>query len=165
MVTAPVDVPIISDELVELFASGVDLCVATRSAALLPESVMGMGIRVHSNRRQVTVHVPTAVCSTTLDNLRDNGQLAVTLCRPLNHCAVQLKGKRTGVRASTESDREVQEIFRAAMVTAFAVVGVPRDMTRRIVWWPSMAIDFEVSSIFIQTPGPDAGEVLTGALK
>ena len=150
----------ISDDLLELFASGVDVYVATCSADLQPESVLGMGIRVHQDRRHVTVYVPTAKSASTLANLKDNTQVAATLCRPPDHRTVQLKGRCTGIRLSTEADREIQEIFRSAMVTSFAAIGIPRVLTRGLAWWPSTAVDFEVSDVYTQTPGPDAGEPL-----
>ena len=152
--------PLISDELLELFASGVDMYVATRDRALNPESVLGMGVRVHDDRRTVTVYVPTALAAITLTNLEDNGQIATTLSRPRDQRTVQLKGHCTGVRASSEADRQLQEVFRAAMVTALAAVGVPRALTRAITWWPSTALDFQVQAVFEQTPGPAAGEPL-----
>jgi hypothetical protein len=154
--------PSLSDDLLELFASGVDLYVATRSEDLVPESMLGMGIRVHADRRRVTVYVPTAGAAATLANLENNGQIAATLCRPPDHRTIQLKGRCTGVRASTADDRALQEVFRSAMVEALAVVGVPRALTRGLPWWPSTAVDFEVDGIFTQTPGPDAGERLPG---
>jgi len=153
--------PRISDDLLELFASGVDLYVATRGPDLMPESVLGMGIRVHPDRRHATVYVPSSA-ATTLANLADNGQVAATLCRPPDHRTVQLKGRCTATRRSTEIDREIQEIFRAAMVTSFASIGIPRALSRGLPWWPSVAIEFEVADVFTQTPGPDAGERLRG---
>ena len=151
----------ISDDLLELFASGVTLYVATRSEGLVPESSFGMGIRVHQDRRHVTVYVPTVSAAATLANLREGAPIAATLCHPPNHRTVQLKGACTGIRASAPADREIQEIFRSALVTAFAAVGVPRALTRNLPWWPSTAIDFAVHDIYTQTPGPHAGERLT----
>lgn len=152
--------PTISDDLLELFASGVTLYVATRSRALVPESTVGMGIRVHPDRRHVTVYVPTVSAAATLANLCDGAPIAATLCHPPNHRTVQLKGACTGFRESTPADREIQEFFRSALVTAFATVGVPRALTRNLPWWPSSAIDFAVHDIYTQTPGPRAGERL-----
>ena len=156
------DQPRISDDLLELFASGVDMYVATRSKDLMPESVLGMGIRVHRDRRSVTLYVPTAAAAATLANLQDNGQVAATLSRPPDHLTVQLKGRCTGVRASTAADRELQEIFRSALVDALATVGIPRALTRGLPWWPSTAVDVEVDGVYTQTPGPDAGQRLPG---
>lgn len=154
--------PKISDDLLELFASGVDLYVATRSKDLIPESMLGMGIRVHPDRRKVTIYVQTAAAAATLANLADNGQVAATLGRPPDHRTVQIKGRCTAVRESTQSDRELQEIFRSALVTSYATIGIPRALTRRLPWWPSTAIEFEVDGIYTQTPGPDAGQPLAG---
>jgi Pyridoxamine 5'-phosphate oxidase len=150
--------PTISDDLMEHFASGVDVYVATRSAELMPESLLGMGVRVHPDRRTVTVYIPAAAAATTLANLRDNGQIAATFCYPPEHRAVQIKGRYTGHRESTPADREIQEIFRSAMITSFALIGIPRVVTRGLAWWPSIAIDFEVSDVYAQSPGPGAGE-------
>jgi hypothetical protein len=66
------------------------------------------------------------------------------------------------VRPSAESDREIQEIFRSAMIASFAFVGVPRALSRGLPWWPSTTLEVEVSDVFKQTPGPDAGEPLRG---
>lgn len=156
------DRPRISDDVLELFASGVDLYVATRSRDLMPESVLGMGIRVHQDRRTVTVYVATATAAATLSNLEDNGQIAATLSCPPSHKTIQLKGRCTGVRESAAPDREIQEIFRSALVGSLAAIGVPRALTRALPWWPSTAVDFEVEGIFTQTPGPHAGEPLRG---
>jgi hypothetical protein len=150
--------PKITDDLLELFASGVDMYVATRSADSMPESQVAMGLRVHADRRTMTVYVPTTHVALTLANLADNGQIAVTVSHPPDHRTVQLKGRSTGVRESTDADRAIQEVCRAALVDAFAVVGIPRALTRSMPWWPSTAIELELRDIYLQTPGPNAGE-------
>ncbi|HVJ20039.1 MAG TPA: hypothetical protein VM686_31710 [Polyangiaceae bacterium] len=150
--------PKISDDLLEMFASGVTLYIATRDAALMPESMVGMGIRVHQDRRTVTLYLPKVNAAATLANLADNGQIAATLTCPPTHRSVQLKGSASGApREGTASDREIQEIFRGALVEAFAAVGIPRTLTRGLAWWPCVAVDFVLSGVFTQTPGPNAG--------
>lgn len=158
---SPPSAPTIHDDLLELFASGVDVYVATRSADHVPDSQLGMGLWVHADRKSATVYVETAQAATTLANLRDNGEIAVTACHAPDHRTVQLKGRVCEVRDSTEADRAIQEICRSALIDAFAVIGIPRALTRSLPWWPSTAIRFEVRDIFTQTPGPRAGERLT----
>ncbi len=34
---------------------------------------------------------------------------------------------------------------------------MPRAIARRMIWWPSVAIEIEVADVFVQTPGPGAG--------
>lgn len=154
-------VPIIPEELPELIASGVDVYVATRDAELEPESMLAMGVRAHRERAALTLYLPEALAKVTLKNLADNGQIAVTLIRPSDFKAVQVKGTAVSIRPSTETDREFQAIFRAALIEQMEAVGVPRCATRRLVWWPSLAVEVAVREVFRQTPGPAAGEPMT----
>jgi hypothetical protein len=152
----------LSDATIELAGSGVDLHVATTDSSLRPEYALGTGVRVHPDRRTVTVYVARAVLHRTLENIADNGRIALTMARPCDHKTVQIKGCVTGVRDSGPADRELQEQYRAALAEQLAIVGVPRSITRRFAWWPSVAIDFEVADVFAQTPGPGAGARIAG---
>jgi hypothetical protein len=154
----------ITEEVTELIASGVDMYFATRDAALVPESMVAMGIKVHEAGCSVTAYLPEALSGATLANLRDNGQVAITLSRPRDHLTVQIKGTFVSVRRSTEAEKELQAVFRAALVEQFAsVCGIPRSLTRSIVWWPSLAVEVTVHAVYDQTPGPNAGEPLARA--
>lgn len=152
--------PTIAEDLVELIASGVDVYVATRDAQLEPESMLAMGIRAHQDRCSLTVYLPQSLADVTCRNIRDNGEIAVTLIRPSDFKSVQLKGSARDIRAATETERELQAVFRAALVEQLETVGVPRCASRRLVWWPSWAVDVSVREVFGQTPGPAAGEPL-----
>src|SRR5688572_8847549 len=153
--------PLLSDEIVELISSGVDVYVATRDSQMKPESMLAMGLEPHADRGEVTVYLPETLAAATLANLADNGAIAVTLSRASDLRTMQLKGRCKHVRPSAESDREKQLVFRAALTEQLAFVGVPRSATRRLVWWPSVAVEFQVTDVFVQTPGPRAGERLT----
>jgi hypothetical protein len=107
------------------------------------------------------VYLPSAVAGPTLQNLEDNGRIAMTLTRPIDHKSVQLKGRALRTRPSEASDRELQAVHRAALTEQFAAVGVPRSATRRLVWWPSVAVEVELEQVFTQTPGPRAGEPIS----
>jgi len=150
----------LSDEVVELLGSGVVMSVATRDAALAPELVPGMGSRVGRDRRTLTVFVPEELAAQTLANIAHNGQLAVTLTRPSDHKSLQIKGGTRGVRDATDGDRPSLELLRGAMIEQLASFGMPRAITRRLTWWPGVAIDIDVSEVFVQTPGPGAGRPL-----
>ena len=152
----------LTDEVLELLSSGVDVIVATRDANLDPECAFGMGLRVSRDRRTVTVFVAKVLAGPTLRNLEGNGQIAVTFSRPSDHHSVQLKGRCLGVRDSVPADREVQEMYRGAFAEQLALFGVPRATTRRFAWWPSVAIDIDVREAFAQTPGPGAGARMAG---
>jgi hypothetical protein len=149
---------VLAEEVVELMASGVDVYVATRDETLEPEAVFAMGIRAHDDRSLVTVYVPSQFAGPTRKNLEANGAIAVTIERPGDARAVQIKGRSIAIRDANDGDRAFQSVFRSALVEQLATVGVPRCTTRRLVWWPSLAVDVEISDVFVQTPGPKAGE-------
>jgi hypothetical protein len=84
--------------------------------------------------------------------------MALTLVRPTDHRAIQLKGTWLGERRTDEADRAHVERQRDALTQELGLVGVPRSLWRRIVWWPSLALRMEVREVYVQTPGPKAGQ-------
>jgi hypothetical protein len=150
------------DELSEHMASGVVMYVATRDAGLMPESMVAMGAKAECERGVVTVYLPKALAEPTRKNLEDNGEVALTMTRPRDHKSIQVKGKAREVREAVEAKRELQAVHRAALVECFAGVGIPREITRRVVWWPSLAVEIDVREVYSQTPGPRAGERMPG---
>jgi hypothetical protein len=130
--------------------------LATRNAALEPLSVMAFGLeRVGDG--ELTVFLAAVVATETLANLRDNGQMALTLVRPTNHRAIQIKGTWLGERRTDEVDRERLARHRETTVEELGRVGVPRSVWERVIWWPVVALRMEVREVFVQTPGPGAG--------
>jgi hypothetical protein len=134
--------------------------VATRNAELVPASTMAFGLQVAPGGREVTLFVPAATAADTLANLRDNGQMAISFVRPSDHAATQLKGTWLGERRTDEADRAFIARYREAITEEINLVGVPRSIWSRVVWWPSLALRMEVRDVFVQTPGPGAGRRL-----
>ncbi len=149
------------EEVLELIASGVDVSVATCDRELEPESVLAMGLRVSEDRTLLTVYVPEVLAELTRRNLAVNPEVAITVEHASDSKAAQIKGRALATRACTEADREFQMMFRASFVESFALVGIPRSLSRRLVWWPSLVVDVRVRDVFLQTPGPHAGEAIS----
>src|SRR6201999_1918943 len=102
---------------------------------------------VNPGRCVVTLYVPEATGHKTLANLRDNGRIAVTFSRSLDHRSIQIKGPVTQIRPSVESDRAHHERYRALFIESLAIVGVPRRITERAAYWPSIAVDIAVEEL------------------
>lgn len=151
------------EEIAEHVASGVVIYVATRNSLLEPEAAVAMGLKSDCGRQVFTVYVPQRAAARTLENLKDNGAIAVTMTRPSDHKSIQIKGRAVGTRPADDADRALMSVHRAALTEQFAHVGVPRSITRRLTNWPSVAIDVEVTAAFSQTPGPGAGQPLRRA--
>lgn len=136
------------------------MSLATRNAALEPLSGMAFGLQASLDSSEVTVFLPAVLAADTLANLRDNGQMALTLVRPSDHGSIQLKGTWVGERRTDEKDRAFLERYRDALEEELNVVGVPRSIWNRLVWWPCVALRMQLRDVFVQTPGPGAGRRL-----
>ena len=147
-------------ELAEFLESGVSILVATRDARLRPATLRAMGARVQREASLMTVYIPESTGGQTLANLKDNGQLAATFSRAIDHRTIQVKGRCKDIRRSNAQDREVQERYRRLFLEALEILGLPRVRTERVVYWPSFAVDVAVAELFEQTPGPQAGSRL-----
>jgi len=150
----------VSPELLDLLEGGVDISVATCDAQLRPEAVRGVGAVVSRDRTRVTVFVPVATSRRTVENLAHRRELAVGFVRTIDHLAIQLKGPCPEVRLATDAERSTCERYLGAYVEALHMIGLPRNMTRRLTVWPAYALALEVRDVFTQTPGPGAGNRL-----
>lgn len=150
----------LTDELVDFLESGVSILVGTRNAELRPHGMRAMGAIASSDRRRVTIFLPAATAALTVENVRDNGAVAVTFSRPSDHQSMQLKGRSVATREAAGDDRYVLERYRAAWFEQLHVCGVARSTSKRWAYWPAVAIEIEVDSLFQQTPGPGAGGAL-----
>lgn len=149
---------LIPDDLAELFESGVSILVGTRDATLCAEATRGVGTVVHPDRERLTVFLPVDVSARAIENLRDNGQIAVGFSSMLDHKTLQVKGRLEEIRDATDEDRELIARYHVAYAEILSVVGIPRALARRLNTWPCHAVTFVATDLYLQTPGPNAGE-------
>src|SRR6188472_1190594 len=115
----------ITDDLVELFESGVSILVGTRDASRRSEATRGVGAFVHPDRRRLTVFLPSDVSQLAVENLRDNGQVAVGFSRTLDHKTLQVKGRVEEIRDATEAEREIITRYHFAFAEILFQTGIP----------------------------------------
>lgn len=151
--------------LVEFLESGVVLGCASRDARLVPRSVWPVGIRVESGAEEVTVFLPVATAGDVIANLRDSRRIALVATSAADHRSIQLKGKVVEIREAADDERSLTERYRASLGRNLEPLGVPKFFVLRIQHWPAHAVRFQVEQLFVQTPGPAAGQPLQGALR
>jgi len=87
------------DETLRTFLEqGLAIHLGTRNALLEPNGVRATAVKVEDDRQHLVVFVTVAHADTVLQDLRDNGQAAVTLVRPSDDRACQVKGTFVDVR-------------------------------------------------------------------
>lgn len=152
----------IPEDLVEFLHGGVAILVGTRDGDLRPATQRAGGARVHADRRKVDVFLPERSGERTIANVRDNGRLAVTFSRAIDHRTVQLKGNAAVVRAARPDEEAVTQQYLETWGAAVELIGMPRSTIKRLWAWPSVVVEVDVEAIFEQTPGPAAGVKLAG---
>ena len=142
----------------ELLQTGVSVVVGTRDATLMPECTRAWGIRVGKDRSSVTIFLTETISQKTLQNLRENGQIAISCTRPTDHVACQLKGRLRTIRQTAQRDREHSRNWHREFVGELVAIGVPAQLCESWITEPALAVEIEVTDVFHQTPGPGTGE-------
>jgi hypothetical protein len=145
------------EEHVTFVESGVSVLVGTRDANMRPFGLRAMGVKVHADRKSLTVFIPDPTGARTLADLHDNGRIALTFSRPIDHRSMQLKGKAVAFRPASEEERPLLESYVEGWARHLEIVGLPRALGSRLTFWPATAVDVIIESSFHQTPGPSAG--------
>lgn len=152
----------IPPELFEFVESGISILVGTRDDRLFPDGCRAIGARVEDAGRALTVFLADATSASVRANIEDNGRIAVGFSRTSDHRSVQIKGQVVALRLAEDSDRAFIDSYRHNLEGEWCQVGVPPSIVQRMANWPCWAALCRVESVFLQTPGPGAGNPLTG---
>jgi hypothetical protein len=152
---------VLADDTAALLESGSALIVGTVSLDGAPHALRGWGADVESRdpcrvRVLIDVHEEQAQA-----DLAAGRPVAVTAADVVSLWSVQLKGTSTGVEPARDGDAErVGRYVDAFFEDIEATDGTPRSVLERIVPDGVVAFGFEVTAVYDQTPGPDAGRAV-----
>jgi hypothetical protein len=149
----------IPERVVEVLRGPAFMHIGTRDAQLRPAHAFPMGVVVEDDRRTVTFFVNEWRSKRILDDLENNGRVALT-GGLMSHEAYQLKGIYLSSRPATDGEIAFQEAHLGRLSGELSHV-FPKEMAEalflRLTCRPSVAITFRVEEVFLQTPGPGAG--------
>jgi hypothetical protein len=154
--------PPLGPELIAFLEQGVSLLVGTCDASLTPHSLRATGVRVHDDHRHVTLYLPEVTSRNTVTDVAANPRVAVLASQPLDHRSFQLKGAVTRVGPAPDEARPLVEEYLAGFARVLELVGMPYEVVANLSHWPSVALEFRVEELYLQTPGPGAGARLSG---
>ena len=131
----------------------------TRDRNLVPHGHRVSGWQIGTDRRRLTAFVAETFIEGLIEALEDNGQLALTIEEFPSHETYQFKGKFLRHRPIGESDLIIVERIRERFVKRLKPLNadIPVSILGDFILNPSLAVEFEVHDIFVQTPGPGAG--------
>jgi hypothetical protein len=148
--------------LTEFLERGLAIHIGTRTARMQPNGCRVTAVRVEDQGRNLVAYLPKAATPAVLDDLRSNGQAAVSLARPVDDRAVQVKGELISIRDADPSEEDfVLGQWRGLLVELDAIGLAGLTSTSTWSMWPCVAVTIRVTAVFSQTPGPEAGSVLS----
>ncbi len=134
--------------------------VGSRNAKLRPAFSWAFGATVNAAEDTITFYVPDVEGAETLSNFEDNGMVALTISDAATHETYQFKGPCLSVRPSEDKDTAIQDIHRSKLISHLGALGYPDEILTGFTFYPSTAVTFNVEDVFVQTPGPGAGNKL-----
>ena len=152
----------IPKKLVDFVHGPVVLHLGTRSTDLRPTYAMVFGALANGEAGTITFCIPDVEGEQPLRDLDDNGAVALTAVAA-SHKTYQFKGKRIETRPSGEREKAIIGIHKEKLSADFAQIGIEPAFWAGYNVEPSTAVTFEVEEIFVQTPGPGAGERIDAA--
>jgi predicted pyridoxine 5'-phosphate oxidase superfamily flavin-nucleotide-binding protein len=153
--------PIISDELARFLASGLSVTVGTRDDELQPDVAVAWAARVLDDRSHVLIYLAREAAKAMARNLKRHPEIAVAFDLPTTQRACQVKGVFVSTRPAKAQERAEVERQAHAFNNDLAGIGITNSMVAGWTLWPCAVIEFRVTELFEQTPGPGAGEPLT----
>ena len=155
----------IGPEQAALMSRHVSIIVGSRDARQRPHVMRAVGCRLSSDRRRVTVLMPQASGRAVLDDLHDNGQIAVVFSEPTSHLTLQLKGHDAKVASCEAGDAALAEAYLHGFVEEIGQIGLAAEVAHTMLRHGDtlVAVHFTVAAAFEQTPGPAAGEPLAAS--
>jgi hypothetical protein len=131
--------------------------IGTRDARLRPTGATGSLMRTQGPDR-VLIHVVDRQAARVLPNLRDNGAIAVNVSLSTSHEAYQLKGRVEAIEDAPAADEALIRAQTAKFLDGGAGMGLPRHLLESVHCWPAVVLTVQVSEMYVQTPGPRAGD-------
>jgi hypothetical protein len=150
----------IDQQLAAFLHDGIGIHLGTRNANLEPNGARAIAIRVE-NAGRLVVFMSEIAARRVIPDLEDNGHAAVVCGRPVDERACQVKGRFLSVRPATEGDRVYARAQWDAFLDGLEYIGIPRTSAATWSNVADVAIALEVTAVFEQTPGPDAGKQLS----
>lgn len=150
----------ISSELAAFFESGTSVHAASRDAALRPHGARALAVRADADGAHVTLLLHAPAAARLLDDWRENGRVAIQVCRPSTNRACQLKGAFVEARPATRAESAWGTTLFGAFRDDLQAINIPADALGGWRVRPMLAVRVRVERTFEQTPGPAAGEPL-----
>jgi hypothetical protein len=157
---------LLDDDIIAFLECGSSISVASRSQALIPSVSRVKGCRVlRGDKIRLRFLLSIAEAGDLLDDVRTTRVIAATFSDVNSHKTLQLKGRDAIIDTLRDDDIDTISAYEISFGSSLLSIGFPRQFTHAFLVAEStdnFAIEFSPSDLFLQTPGPNAGNRLLG---
>lgn len=151
----------ISDDVAGFIEGLVMGLVTTRNSANRAFIARASGARYLSATGLIEVLLSAVQWSDVARNAHAGAPIATTFVRPNDYCAYQIKGWIEDVSPASSDDIARAERYVERMLEQMSDLGVTRiQLSHTLTASELMRISFRPTDLFLQTPGPRAGQRL-----
>jgi len=147
----------IDPELAAFLEQGIGIHIGTRNDQLHPNGARAVAAKVEGAGSHLVVYVAEIAAARLRADLESNGQAAVVFGRPEDERSCQVKGVFVDSRSATEDEHPLLQKQWDGFLGQLEMIGIPRVSATNWITWPAVAIRLKVTTVFEQTPGPQAG--------
>jgi len=147
----------IDPQLAAFLEQGVGIHIGTRNDQLHPNGARAVAAKVDGGGTHLVVYVAEIAAARLRVDLESNGQAAIVFGRPEDERSCQVKGVFVDIRPAADSERPLMQKQWDGFLGQLEMIGIPRVSASNWITWPAVAIRLKVTTIFEQTPGPQAG--------
>ncbi|PKO68049.1 MAG: hypothetical protein CVU22_09895 [Betaproteobacteria bacterium HGW-Betaproteobacteria-16] len=144
---------------------GVSVIVSSCDPDLTPSVMRAVGSRVADDGRLITVYMCRSQSAQLLRDVAHSARLAAVFSQPSTHRTVQLKTRSARLREATDDDDPALQHYLQGMERELTSIGFAAVYARAMLAYrldDVVAIEFVPELAFDQTPGPRAGQPITG---
>lgn len=154
---------LIGPEQAALMRRRVSIIVGSCDARHRPHLMRALGCRIAPDRRALTVFLAAPASAEVLDDLRANGRIAVVFCEPSTDRTLQVKAPHVAIEPAAPGDAALVQHYIECFGDEIGMLGFDRELVKTLfAHRPEdlVAVRFEPSEAYEQTPGPNAGAAL-----
>lgn len=146
------------EEFKTLTESGVGLGVASRDKDLVPCLDDLMGLKLDPDGKRLVCFINSEESPKALENFRSYPRIAISLSRPCDNFAAQIKGQVTRIRAMTGEETARSQAWADLYRQELILINVCPETVAALDMSADTALEVTIEDLFIQTPGLQAGD-------
>ncbi|WP_341676679.1 hypothetical protein [Niveibacterium sp. SC-1] len=153
--------PLLTAPQAEFIQRGLAIAVASRNARLVPSLARSFVCEVDPARSRVRILLLPSRSTELLRDIAASGLVAAVFVLPSTHETLQIKGTDARIEPLAEGDIALAQRSREHLANDLLKSSMNEEYVRQILLLElseACAVSFTPSAVFLQTPGPGAGE-------